>query len=247
MKTIRRLIALVLFTILTACGGGGENEPQATSQVASRAVPLRAPLDLYNGVDPRVAAEQLFAYGQATYPQYFAGNPTTQDFGVVRYRAYPGGVYLGVAIGVQFGDGLTESGVYTIIPSLWGPDVMVYVGHLLDFITPTTGGTGTGQFALSVATGYPQYTVINGGVMVTLVIASNRALAPTATGIVGGTIMVTPTTGVSPAFSVGYNDVEKKSVRIQFAAPHGMAYVVGVNFPDTTGATATLQVPLTAP
>lgn len=259
------MILAVIAFILAACGGGSGD---VREDITAMAAEYRSPVSIldakvvqtqplaqqrplasvaipnwrYGGVAPAVAVEQLLDYAEAHYPGAFPGHPPTQLFGAFHYRAYPDGVYLGVAVDVQFGDGLTESGVYVIYPPYWGQMVAVYVGQVLDFITPVQPGTGA--FALSVAPSYPKVITTSNGQTVEIVLNSSHQLALAPNGWPGGIISVTPGSGVSPPITIGYVDWNTRTqLRLSFPVVAGGQYTVAFTLPDMTGATATLQVP----
>lgn len=148
---------------LSSCGGGEQHplsvEPKeatsaqrvlliAASGRAGKLATAAAATDPYGGVDPLQAVDQLLdKVAEPTFPQYFPGHKSTQTFARYRFRYYPEtGIYVAVAVGVQAGEGLNESGVYVLGGPFGGTPL--YVGLLLDFITPTPVVTGSARVTL---------------------------------------------------------------------------------------------------
>lgn len=138
-SSIRHAIAAAVVCLLAACGGGLDDRVEAAHAVVPSAK-VRPPLgdtasSVYGGVVPEQAAEQLLNTAQERYASTLLTHEATRASGRFLYRFYPGpGIYVGLAVRVQAGDGLQEGGVYV----MGGPfgTQPVYVGPLMSFITP---------------------------------------------------------------------------------------------------------------
>lgn len=147
---------------LAGCGGGTDgrseaaqaDEAGATTQatVNSLRTRLKAEGMRAESIAPEKAAEQLLDFAESRFPMHFPVHATTQTLAPFRFRAYPGGTYLGVATGAE--GGYIANGVYV----MGGPfgSQPTYVGLLTDFITPVDptvpagpAGTSNGCFDLA--------------------------------------------------------------------------------------------------
>jgi hypothetical protein len=150
--------------VIAGCGGGSDTLGlDAAPQAAASARPQAAVLLPGTSVTPDEAARQLMDFAETNYSSLFPGHPTTGSLPPFAYRAYPGGVYLGVV--VTDGTAYTYGGVYAV--GILGGTLAhpAYVGQLTSFITPVVaggGGTGTGNgcFDLSLADVQGTHTVI---------------------------------------------------------------------------------------
>jgi hypothetical protein len=158
------LAAAAAAVLLAACGGGSDSEGlNAAPQAALSAAPQAAVLLPGTSVTPEEAARQLMDYAEATFGAIFPGHPTTGSLPPFAYRAYPGGIYLGVV--VTDGTPYVYGHVY-VVGILGGTFANPHdVGALTSFVTPVAsggGGTGTsnGCFDLSLADTQGTHTVI---------------------------------------------------------------------------------------
>jgi hypothetical protein len=150
--------------LVAGCGGGSDTLGlDSVPQAARSAAPQAAVLLPGTSVTPDEAARQLLDFAETTYAPLFPGHPATGSLGPFAYRAYPGGVYLGVV--VADGTAYTYGGVYAV--GILGGTLAspAYVGQLTSFITPVvSGGGGTGAsngcFDLSLAETQGTHTVI---------------------------------------------------------------------------------------
>lgn len=148
MKAITGYLS-VLVLILSACGGGNEDDiPVALSAQASAASSVgvkRRALYVPAGADALVYANKLLDFGELNFPAYFPGHGLTKSINGFVYRYYPQtGAYLAVI----------DWKVY-VLGGPFGPDV-VYVGDLTDFIAvaqPDATLTATKLSACPNATG----------------------------------------------------------------------------------------------
>ncbi|NRF70604.1 hypothetical protein HLB44_26730 [Aquincola sp. S2] len=141
----------LLASLLTACGGGGEDTatptqvpaasvPQAAAQaLTATATRKRALAVQATGLavfDPEAAANQLMDFAEATFPAYFPVHASTASLAPFVYRHYGAtGVYLGVVLD----DGAFVKGGVYVMGGAFGNDPL-HVGQVTDFITPTAPG-----------------------------------------------------------------------------------------------------------
>ena len=177
MNRLAAGMVLAAAVVVAGCGGGAEDASEATQNDDAGATTqatintLRTRLAAEgvrsDAVAPQTAAEQLLDFAESRFPMYFPGHATTQTLGPFRFRAYPGGTYLGVATSAE--GGYVANGVY----AMGGPfgSQPTYVGLLTDFITPfdpdvPAGPTGpaNGCFDLSAAetAGYSMVVTMQG-------------------------------------------------------------------------------------
>lgn len=232
---------------LAACGGGGdEGKDLQTSLLPSkqqRIQLLALQADPYNGVPPVGAVEQLLDWAEVTVPQLLFPHQTTQAAGRFLFRYYSDArVYLGVAVGVQFGDGLVEGGVYILGGSFLVP---TYIGHLLDFIIPVNPSAA---FAISLHPGYPQFAVSGAVALVRILVDANRTIKAALNGITPwGTIGVTGGIGLSPPMTFSFTP-DHVGLLLGFPGTRGTAYTVTFTLEDLAGNVSnTLVVPLVTP
>jgi len=134
--------------VLAGCGGGAEStgdgsgantaRTRSTAQAAAgglRALSAAGPVRM-QAVSAEAAAEQLFNFAEQRFPAFFPAfmspRPATQSLAPFRFRAYPNGVYLGVATSAS--DGYVAHGVY-VMGGAFGAEPL-YVGLVSDFIVP---------------------------------------------------------------------------------------------------------------
>jgi hypothetical protein len=125
--------------LLAGCGGGSAKpELDLVPQSAIGVRPKAAELLPDTSVAPDEAARQLMDFAEATFPSLFPGHPATGSSPPFAYRAYPGGVYLGVVVGEA--SPYSQGGVYAagiLGGTLADP---AYAGQLTDFIAPVAPG-----------------------------------------------------------------------------------------------------------
>jgi len=92
---VRAILAAVSTAILVACGGGAAtDESPPASATGLRAAPQRAA----RAVD----ATALMDWAEGVFRDYFPTHQTDITLDTFTYRAYPNGIYLGVAQGVVY-------------------------------------------------------------------------------------------------------------------------------------------------
>ena len=148
----KHLLAIAVAVLIAGCGGGsdtlGDNAPQAAQRIAAQATLLPG-----TTVTPDEAARQLFDHVERTFPVLFPKQSETGALGPFAFRAYPGGIFIGVV--VADGTPFTYGGVYLV--GLFGGTLSqpYHFAQLTNIITPTdpvaSGGSGNGCFGLALA------------------------------------------------------------------------------------------------
>lgn len=134
-RSIRALISVTFAVALCACGGGSDPEPAqaltasdahvltalaAQGVVPSQTSEKRHALAAVSGADPAAAAELLFVFAEAQFPQYFPTAQKTRTMAGWYYRYWPQtGAYLAVVdwrvyiLGGPFGAEARDMGAVT--------------------------------------------------------------------------------------------------------------------------------------
>jgi hypothetical protein len=158
-------VAIAAAALIAGCGGGSDTQGlDAAPQAALSATPQAAVLLPGTSVTPEEAARQLMDYAETTFPSLFPGHPTTGSLPPFSYRAYPGGIYLGVVVA----EGTPYAYGHVYVVGILGGTLAAPrdVGALTSFITPVVSGGGGGAgssngcFDLSLAETQGTHSVI---------------------------------------------------------------------------------------
>jgi hypothetical protein len=160
----KHLLAIAVASFLAGCGGGNESVAVNTGP-GPQALAAQAASFPGTSVSPDEAARQLFDFAEGTFPSIFQGHPTTGAAGPFAYRAYPGGIFIGVVVleGTEFEYG----GVYLV--GLFGGTLAApfHYSQVTDLITPVDpgpgGGSGSGNGCYDLALADTQGTHIEIG------------------------------------------------------------------------------------
>lgn len=136
----KHLLALAIAALVAGCGGGDTAESPAVPSLSNSA--LHAPAGALAAVSPQEAARQLMDFAEGVLSGIFPGHPTTGSLGPFSFRAYPGGIFLGVVVAEN--PVYTFEGVYVV--GILGGTLAhpAFVGPLTNFIMPVDPGTGGG-------------------------------------------------------------------------------------------------------
>jgi outer membrane lipoprotein-sorting protein len=149
----KHLLAIAVTSFLAGCGGGSDSLG-VDSGAAPQRVAAQAALLPGTSVTPEAAAEQLFAFAEGQLPGIFPGHPPTGSAGPFAYRAYPGGIFIGVVVTED--SPFHYGGVYLV--GILGGTLAepLYYAQLTDLIAPVVpgsggGGSGNGCYDLALA------------------------------------------------------------------------------------------------
>lgn len=249
---VKIILGTLLALLLAACGGG-DPEPVSTVTVAQskevhpfaekRAAPLAFPAPVanpYNGVSPEVAVEQLLDFAERQYPALFPGHVTTRWLPntPLHFRPYPNGWAIGVAAGVAPNDpNFMESGIYVYDP---GAGRVVFVGYLLQFVTPTAP---TPQ-AFAATSNPPTFSVLGNMVTAQIVVNANRTIAMWPNG---QPMYSYGAAGAPGSFTVAFANAARTSVVLTLWGVRSASYTATFVLQDTSGNQITVNVPFTTP
>ena len=242
MKPTKYMVALAVAALISACGGGSEPAP-VTPQLAMQAVKAHAAVIRKQQPNKTTEeyAEDLMAFAEENFPQYFPPGPATSTLAPFQYRYYSQtNSYLGVTM---FAAGPFAGESVYIVGDPFGNSLAnpINVGPMSKFIDTTGGnnggnngggggGTGNGCFDLAlhdtqgatININYAYSGSITGtvqenttiGAMTTFESQSARAINVNITGSAGAANLTTSGT----AYTLKVNDTTVRRFGSEFSS-----------------------------